>query len=164
MPEHSSHLLPPLNPDEEIIYEGPSAVLTNRRLMANFGPSADGGFDEALLTDIAPPKKQNGGKYSNKQLGVKLLVAGAVVLVVEILLERAAGLDPRIEALVFLAGTLATTVGLYIIIGGLFQVKPNTTLVFPKVDGGHIVVPFRDWDSPDAEELRRQFARAKRGF
>lgn len=153
-----------LLPQEEVMYEGPSAVLTNHRLMANFGRSGDGSCEEALLTDIAPPKKYNGGKYSHKYGGARLLVAGGVVLGVEFLLEETVGLIETIAAILFMVGALGVIVGLYYIIVGLLQVKPNTTLVFPKMDGGEIIVPFSDWDNPDAEELTRQFARAKRGF
>lgn len=160
MSERSYRLLP----QEDVMYEGPSVTLTNHRLMANIGRSDDGSFDEALLTDIAAPQKYNGGKYTNKGSGARILVAGAVVLVFEFLFETAVGLNVVIALLLFLAGAVGATVGLYLIVGGLFQVKPSTTLVFPKTDGGQIIVPFTDWDSPDAEELTRQFARAKRGF
>jgi hypothetical protein len=146
------------------MFEGPSVVLTSHRLMANFGRGDDGAFDEAPLADIAPPRKYNGGKHSHKSGGARLLLAGAAVLGIEVLLESVVGLAGAIAAVLFLVGNLGVLVGLYYIIGGLFQVKPNTTLVFPKVDGGQIIVPFAGWDSPDAEELTRQFARAKRGF
>lgn len=159
-----SYRLPPLHPDEEIMYEGPTAVLTSHRLMANFGRKGDGSFEEAPLTDIGVPKKYNGGKDSQRYSGTRLLGIGAVVLVVEFLIESAFELNDKIAALLFLVGTLVVTAGMYLIIGGMFQVKPNTTLVFPKLGGGQIVVPFVDWDNPDAEELTRQFARAKRGF
>ena len=152
-----------LLPREEVMYEGPGVVLTSHRLMANFGLSADGSFDEALLTDIAPPKKYNGGKYSNTYSGSRLVAAGAGMLVVEFLLESSVGLHRTIAAVLFLVGTIVGIAGLYLIIGGLFQVKPNTTLVFPTLDSGEIIVAFKGWDSPDAEELTREFARAKRG-
>lgn len=160
MSERSYRLLP----QEEIIYEGPSVVLTSQRLMANLGASNDGSFDEALLTDLGAPKKYNGGKYGHMSRGVGLLAAGAAVLAVEILIYTAVGLSDTIEAALFLVGSLGVAVGLYLIIGAVFQVKPNTTVVFPKMGGGQIVVPFTDWDSPEAEELSRQFAKAKRGF
>ena len=152
-----------LLPQEEVMYEGPRVVLTNHRLMANFGRPGDGGFDEAPLTDIAAPKKYNGGKYSQKDSGTRLLIPGAILLVVEFLLERAVGLHQTLAAVMFLVGSVGVIVGLYFVIGALFQVKPNTTLVFQSVDGSEIIVPFPDWDSPEAEELTRQFARAKRG-
>ena len=152
-----------LLPQEEVMYEGPGVVLTSHRLMTNFGRSGDGSFDETPLTDIAPPEKYNGGKYPGKYPGGRLLVAGAVVLGVGILLDAAVELNETIAAGLFLVGALGVGVGLYVIIGERFGVKPNTTVVFPKMDGGKIIVAFKDWDSPDAEELTRQFARAKRG-
>ena len=160
MSERSYRLLP----QEEVIYEGPGVVLTSQRLMTNVGASSDGSFEEAPLTDIEAPKKYNGGKYGHKNRGVALLGAGAVVLAVEILVQAAVGMPDTIESALFLVGSLGVTIGLYLIIGGVFQVKPNTTVVFPKMGGGQIIVPFKGWDSPDAEELTRQFAKAKRGF
>jgi hypothetical protein len=37
-------------------------------------------------------------------------------------------------------------------------------MIFPMADGEEVVVRFPDWDNPEADELTRQFARAKRAI
>ena len=53
---------------------------------------------------------------------------------------------------------------MYFLTVSLVQVKPNTTLVFLLAEGGEIIVPFPEWDSLEAEELTKQFARVKSGL
>ena len=153
-----------LLPDEQVMYEGPGVVVTSHRLMANFGRSDEGSFDESPLSDISTPKKYNLGKQSRRDIGIRLLIAGGIVLAVEIALENVGALGDKLAAFLFMVGAVGGSVGLYMIIGGMYQPRPNTTMVFPTSDGGEIVVRFTDWDSPHADELTRHFARAKRGF
>ncbi len=153
-----------LLPDEQVMYEGPGVAVTSHRLMANFGRPDEGSFDESPLSDVASPKKYNVGKQSRRDIGIRLLIAGAIVLAFEVTLENAVAVNDKLAALLFLVGAVGASVGLYMIIGGMYQIRPNTTMVFPKSDGGEIVVRFTDWDSPHADELTRQFARAKRGL
>ena len=69
-----------------------------------------------------------------------------------------------LEPLVFLIGALAATVGLYLLLNSLFRHRPNTTIIFPLLEGGEIIASYPDWDNPRADELTRHFARAKRSL
>ena len=153
-----------LFPNEQIMHEGPGTVVTNQRLIANFGRSGDGSFDESALSELATPKKFNLGKKSHRVTGIRLMIAGAIVLAIEVFLENTDAIGDKLAALLFLVGGVGASVGLYLIIGGMYQKEPNTTVVFTKSDGEEIIVRFTDWDNPHADELTRQFARAKRGF
>ncbi len=153
-----------LLPDEEILFENERAVLTNRRLIGNFGSSSAGGFDDADLREIGPPNKFNGGYQSKKGIALRLLAAGVAVLAVSIFLPFVVGIDGRLEALIFLIGALAFVVGIYLLLNSLFRHSPNTTIIFPVLEGEDIIASFPEWDNADAEELSRRFARAKRGI
>ena len=161
-----------LLPDEEILFENERAVLTNRRLIGNFGSSSAGGFDDADLREIGPPNKFNGGYQSKKDIALMLLVVGVAVVAVSMLLRSVFGIDgspealtfQRLEALTFLIGALAFVVGIYLLLNSLFRHSPNTTIIFPVLEGEDIIASFPEWDNADAEELSRRFARAKRGI
>ncbi|HAL46748.1 MAG: hypothetical protein FI707_14170 [SAR202 cluster bacterium] len=153
-----------LQPNERVVFESPDVVVTSKRLMANFNRSGSDGHDEALLGDLATPQQKNGGQRSRMHEGVRFSVAGAGLLAIEIFLESSFGIDERIAAVLFAAGAIVALVGLYFVGGTLAGVKPNTTVMFPRLDEKDIIVAFPGWDNSDAEELTKQVARAKRGL
>lgn len=153
-----------LLPDEEILYEDDRAVLTNRRLIGNFGRAKDGEFDHSELREVGPPNKFNGGHVGRRDIGIKLTVGGIVVLVALSYLQPRIGIPNLIEVLVFLASSLAATVGIYLLVNGLFRNAPNTTVIFPVLQGEDIIASYPEWDNPEADELIRRFARIKRGI
>ena len=150
--------------DEEIVFEDEQTIITNRRLIGNFGMSKDEEFNAYDLAEVGTPNKFNGGQYGKRAIALRLLIGGAAVVI--------AGCDTpayppaptmRIEALVFVLGAVGSMVGLYMLLNDLFRPKPNTTVIFPIFDGKDIISSYPDWDNPEAEELVRNFARVKRG-
>ena len=146
-----------------MVFQGRNVVLTNHRLLAKLGRYATGDHDEALLRDIAPPEKFNGGKQGRMREGTRLFGVGLALIVVEAILESSV-LNDKVATVLFALSGLLLVVGVYFVAGSVFQVKPNTTVVFPVHEGKNIIIPFPEWDNSDAEDLTRQFARAKRGL
>lgn len=160
MTDHNFALLP----EERVMFERPHVVVTDRRLLATNGISKSNTQVEISLREVGAPKKYNGGQKNRLALGARLFGSGATVLVLEILAVSTVGINQYIEAAMFVGGMLAAIVGLYFMLASLVQVRPNTTVVFPVAEGDQIVVPFPEWDSPEADELTRQFRRAKRSL
>jgi hypothetical protein len=149
-------------PDEQVMFERPHVVITDRRLFVLNGrirPSED---IDMPLREVGTPKKVNGGQKNRRTEGAKLFGAGAVFLGLEIFIELNGNLDQRLEAVLFVVGALAAVIGLYFFLASLMQTKPNTMVLFPVAEGREVIVRFPDWDSPDADELTIQFGRAKR--
>ena len=149
--------------DEEIVFEDEQTIITNRRLIGNFGMSKDEEFNAYDLAEVGTPNKFNGGQYGRRAIALRLLIGGAAVVLAGAILQPILQPDQRIEALVFVAGAVASMVGLYMLLNDLFRPKPNTTVIFPIFDGKDIISSYPDWDNPEAEELVRNFARVKRG-
>ena len=148
--------------DEEILFDDEQIVVTTQRLIGNFETADEGEFDEAELRDVAAPKKFNGGYHSRRSIALRLLVAGIVAVLVGAWTESYLDLGDIIDAVIFVAGTVAAMVGLYMLVNSLFRRPPNTTVIFQVYGGPHVVASYPEWDNPQAEELVRQFARAKR--
>ena len=92
------------------------------------------------------------------------MIGGLAVIGAEVYIQMQFGLNQQVEAALFLAGSLAAVIGLYLVLNSLFRPAPNTTIIFPVLEGDDIIVSYPEWDNPDAEELVRRFARAKRGI
>ena len=151
-------------PDEEVIFEDEKAVLTNRRLIGNFASERGGDFDASELRDIGPPNKFNGGYQGKRPLGLRLLLGGVAVVVVSSVAQDRIGIPQTVEAVLFLVGALSATVGMYLVLNSLFRNPPNTTVIFPVLEGEDIIASYPEWDNPEAEQLVRHFARTKRGI
>jgi len=149
--------------DEEIVFEDEQTIITNRRLIGNFGMSKDEEFNAYDLAEVGTPNKFNGGQYGKRTIALRLLIGGAAVVIAGAILQPILQPDDRIEALVFVLGAVGSMVGLYMLLNDLFRPKPNTTVIFPIFDGKDIISSYPDWDNPEAEELVRNFARIKRG-
>ena len=158
MTEHEFSLMP----EEQMMFERPHVVVTNRRLLAVEGRLKTKGDVEMPLKDVGTPKKFNGGQQDRRSAGVKALGLGLGIIALEVFAEPAIGLNDTIELVMFVVGALATVIGTYFLLASLLYVKPNTIVVFPVAEGDEVVVRFTEWDSPDADELILQFARAKR--
>ena len=150
--------------DEEIVFEDEQTIITNRRLIGNFGVEKDVEFNAYDLTEVGTPNKFNGGQYGRRAIALRLLIGGAAVVLAGAILQPILQPDQRIEALVFVLGAVGSMVGLYMLLNDLFRPKPNTTVIFPIFDGKDIISSYPDWDNPEAEELVRSFARIKRGM
>ena len=154
-----------LEDGEDVLFEDERIAVTSRRLIGNFGASKERPFDEADLSEVSPPNKFNGGYHSRRPLAIRLLVGGFVVLAAgAYFTDTLRAIHGVAEALVFLAGALAFTVGVYLLINSLFRHRPNTTVIFSPLKGESIAASYPDWDNPQADELMRHFARAKRGL
>lgn len=151
--------------DEEVFFEDEQTIITNRRLIGNFGASKDEEFNAYELTEVGTPNKFNGGQYGRRIIALRLLIGGAaVVLAGAIFRSIIIQLGYLAEPVVFVAGAVGSMVGLYMLLNDLFRPKPNTTVIFPIFDGKDIISSYPDWDNPEAEELVRNFARVKRGM
>ena len=151
-----------LSEDEEILFESGPAVLTNRRLVGNLGGAAPGdSWGEVLLKDVASFKKMSGGQESRLKLGLQSTGIGAVLVLLEILIQD---LPTILENILFLAGALAVLVGAYLSMSSLFRVKPHTSVLFVIPGEKDAAVAFPGRDNPEADELTRRFVRAKRGL
>ena len=153
-------------PEEEAaLFADDRIAVTRRRLIGNFGSAKEGAFDESELGAVGAPNKFNGGYHGRRPLAFRLLAGGAVGVAAGAVFRQALNaVWFGLEALVFLAGALAFTVGVYLLINSLFRNRPNTTVIFPVLEGDEIIASYPDWDNPRAEELTRSFARAKRSL
>lgn len=156
-----------LGDGEDVLFADDRIAVTSRRLIGNFGAAKEGAFDESELGSVGAPNKFNGGYQSRRQLAVQLLICGLGVVAVGAVFTDTIRDFPygrMIEGIVFLAGALSATAGIYLLINSLFRNRPNTTVIFPVLEGDEIIASYPDWDNPQAEELTRNFARAKRGI
>ena len=150
---------------EDVLFADDRIAVTARRLIGNFGAAKEGAFDEAELGSVGAPNRFNGGYHSRRPLAVRLLGGGlAVVVAGAFFTDALRAVHFALEPLVFLIGALAATVGLYLLLNSLFRHRPNTTIIFPLLEGGEIIASYPDWDNPRADELTRHFARAKRSL
>ena len=150
--------------DEEIRFQDEQIIVTNRRIIGNLDSSSTGKFTGTSLSEVGAPNKFNGGRHGRKGLGLRLMIGGLALIMVEVYLQTQFGLNAQVEAAVFLIGALASVIGLYLLLNSLFRPAPNTTIIFPFLEGDDIIVSYPEWDNPDGEELVRRFARAKRGI
>ena len=151
--------------DEEIVFEDEQTIITNRRLIGNFGVEKDVEFNAYDLTEVGTPNKFNGGQYGRRTIALRLLIGGAAVVAAgAVFRSMIIQLGYLAEPLVFVVGSVGSMVGLYMLLNDLFRPKPNTTVIFPIFDGKDIISSYPDWDNPEAEDLVRSFARIKRGM
>ncbi len=148
--------------DEEILFEDEQIVVTTQRLIGNFETAEEGDFDEAALREVAAPKKFNGGYHSRRSIALRLLAAGIAAVLVGAWADTTLNFPDLIDGLIFVAGAVAAMVGLYMLVNSLFRRSPNTTVIFDVFGGPHVIASYPEWDNPQADELVRQFARAKR--
>jgi len=149
--------------DEEIVLESGPAVLTNRRLLANWkGTNGGKARDQANLEDISTFRKINGGKESRLKQGLRLVTTGLILLIaLETILTD---INSDIEFILFLAGALATILGVHFSLTSLVRIRPHSTVLFDVEGAKHIAVSFPGRDNPDADEFARVFGRTKRGM
>ena len=151
--------------DEEIVLEDEQAVITNKRLIGNFGDASEGEFDAYELAEVGAPNKFNGGQYGRRAIGVRLLVVGAAIVAAGAVFRSIIiQIGYLAEPIVFVVGSVGSMVGLYMLLNDLFRPPPNTTIIFPVFDGKDVIASYPDWDNPQAEEMVRSFARVKRGM
>ena len=151
--------------DEEIRFQDDQIVVTNRRIIGVSGSEGLGRYDGVSLGDVGPPNKFNGGQHGRRALGIRLLVVGVAIIIPQIYFTGAIrAIAGWLDAALFLVGSLGVVVGLYLVLNSLFRPSPNTTVIFPVIQGDDIIASYPGWDNPDAEDLSRAFARAKRGI
>lgn len=151
-----------LNEGESVVFDSPKAVLTNLRLVA--APSKHvPETAEVLLKDIASFQRITGGTQSRLRMGLYLLGAGVAINVASVVLQ-AGSVPTIIDILMFLAGMTALIAGMYLTLHSVLRVRPHTTILFLVPGGVDVPVVFEGKDNPQAEDLTRTFARAKRGI
>ena len=151
--------------EEAVLFADDRIAVTANRLVGNFGTAKEGAFDESELGSVGAPNKFNGGYQSRRGLAYRLLGVGLAVIVAGVYFQNVLrAIHYTLDPLVFLIGALAATAGIYLLINSLFRNRPNTTVIFPVLEGDEIIASYPDWDNPKAEELTRSFARAKRSL
>ncbi len=151
--------------EEAVLFADDRIAVTANRLVGNFGTAKEGAFDESELGSVGAPNKFNGGYQSRRALAYRLLGVGLAVIVAGVYFQNVLrAIHYTLDPLVFLIGALAATAGIYLLINSLFRNRPNTTVIFPVLEGDEIIASYPDWDNPKAEELTRSFARAKRSL
>ena len=148
--------------NEEVVFEAEGAVLTNKRIITNWGNRRGvKAPPEVNLTDVSSFQKFSGGQESRHIFSLQVLVIGAVALFATMLpLVR----DFRkAETVFFVVGMLCIVVALYFAVQSWFRVRPHTTVIFTVPDGDDLPVYFVGKENPAADQLTRHFARLKRG-
>lgn len=144
--------------DEEILFEGGSAVLTSRRLLSRRKDRPSSGVP---LDGIAKTEKISGGQESRLRPGLASAGAGIVLIAIQWVLPDSTS---TLQTLLFLAGSLGVILGLHMVLTTFLRLKPHTTVLFDVLGSKEIAVSFPGRDNPQAEELLRVFTRAKRGY
>ena len=146
-----------LQANERVLFESGSTVITNQRLLANW-TGRDGGRpkDSVALEDIAGYERVVGGQDSRMDKGLALGAGGTVL----ILFGLIPGLPSAIENVAFLVGVVGAIFGVHFVLQSMIRLRPHTTLLF-EVGAKVIAISFPGRENPDADELARQFNRAK---
>lgn len=154
-----------LERDEEVVFESERAVLTNQRLLANLDrKNIEQVTDEIPLKNVLDFKKSNGGRESRTNAGFKVLGAGLLVMLIEVVLKSKlpSTLPDLLELLLFLAASAAIVIGIYFLLDSILRVKPFTTVVFKIMDSRDVHVYFDGMYSTEADDLTRIFVRTRR--
>ena len=153
-----------LDSGEQIVFEVDQAVLTNRRVLANWkGPDGGSPSVDLLLDEILDFEKLNGGHESRVQLGVQLIAGGLALLAANLILHRLApgGLPGLVDSLLFIAEAVALIYGTYIVMLSFVNPKPRTTILFTDLDAKNFAITFPGWDNSKAQEFTVRLDRAR---
>ena len=146
-----------LQTNEIILFESPSAVITNQRLLANWkGHGNSKPKNKILLEDISGYERVVGGEDSSANKGLNILATGVIGILVALI----PFLPNFLETLIFLFSMIATIFGIHLIVQSLIRLKPHTTLLF-EVGAKLIPVSFPGHENPAADEFIREFNKAK---
>ena len=137
---------------EGIIFQSGRAQLTNRRLFT--------GKDVAYLNEITDVKKMSGGQESLIKQGFVLATVGVLFSLLEVILSP--NLTELIDTMFFIAGSLGIVSGLYLLVRSLVRVRPHTTIFFRVEENRDISISFQGQNNPEADELIRQYSRARK--
>ena len=153
-----------LDSGEQIIFEVDQAVLTNRRVMANWKGS-DGGSPSVQLPldEILDYEKLNGGHESRVQLGLQLIAGGLTLLAANLIMHRLVpgGLPGLVDSLLFIAEAVALIYGTYVVMLSFVNPKPRTTILFTDIDAKNFAITFPGWNNTQANEFAVRFDRAR---
>ena len=154
---------------EEVSYQSPQAIVTSTRILA-LNPKSKG-WESANLEDCVSPQIKNGGKLDRRTLGSKLLGAGLIMVILQLvpyLLFEFNPLKPLgtiVESLYFMTSMIGVSVGTYFLIGSWLNARPHTTVLFTvTTNAKNIIAVFPGWDSEEAERFATQFRRSRRGI
>ena len=153
-----------LSDGEEVVFESSPAILTTRRLLANWKGDDGSASDEALLKNLESFQKFNGGRESQMATARQCIGVGLALISIEFVFPNI----PKILASVlFLLGACGLLFGIYLVIVNFLRIRPHTIIFFKlRLTAGtsneRITVAFPGDDNPEAEELTRTFTRLKR--
>ncbi len=151
---------------EEVLFEFDHVVLTNLRLMADW--SSGRARSVVSVKDIDGVRRLDGGQESRLGSGIKILGVGAVLMALQLLVERfvvTASANSALNILnviFFVIAAVGLGVGLHVIVTSLVRVKPHTSLLFVRFKNKDILVSFPGKQNEDAEKLRAAFNRQQR--
>ena len=150
-----------LQRDEKVVFESERAVITSHRLLANLDrKNREVVTDDVSLGNVTNFKKDSRGEESQYRLGLKIIGAGVLLSLVQVIFSS---LPSLLAIMLFMGSAAAVVAGIYLILNrGFLRVKPTTTVVFTVVGSRDVPVYFPGRDNPDADELTRRYVRAKR--
>ena len=168
-----------LREEEYVVFETKTALLTNERLFvenrrlkrkSKKNESESLWLESEISATLAPTSK-NGGKTSRKSVGIKLLVFGIILVVLQVIpytlfeINIIQNLGTLVESVYFLSSMLGVTIGLYLYVGSFINLDPHTSLLFSiPTEDRDLVAIFDGWDSSDAEKLGREFRKIRRSI
>ena len=168
-----------LREDEHVVFETKTALLTNERLFVenrrlkrkNKKSESESLWLESEISATLAPTSKNGGKTSRKSVGIKLLVFGIILVVLQVVpytlfeINIIQNLGTLVESVYFLSSMLGVTIGLYLYVGSFINLDPHTSLLFSiPTEDRDLVAIFDGWDSSDAEKLGREFRKIRRSI
>ena len=164
-PQLSQHLS--LESDEKIMFENDQAVITNRRVFAEFrhrsGRQTVPGR-ESRLRDIATVQKLKGGQESRLGPGIRYTLVGATLGIIGYVLEIYDLLHSSLDAVVFLVSAVLLGFGLYFLATSAVRVKPHVSVMFIIFGKKDIRVAYPGHENTEADRLAAAFTRAKRSY
>ena len=168
-----------LRENELIVFEAKNVFLTNERVFVenrrikrkNKRNDSEAFWLEAEISATLPPTSKNGGKTSRKSPGIKLLVFGIILVVLQVVpymlfeINIIQNLGTLVESVYFLSSMLGVTIGLYFYVGSYINLDPHTSVLFSiPTEDRNLVAVFDGWDSSEAEKLGREFRRVRRSI
>lgn len=153
---------------EEVLFELDHVVLTNLRLMADWSNGRAKSI--VAVKDIDGVRRLDGGQESRLGSGIKILGVGAVLMALQLLVERfvvtaiANSALNILNVIFFVIAAVGLGVGLHVIVTSLVRVKPHTSLLFVRFKNKDILVSFPGLQNEDAEKLRAAFNRQQRAI
>ena len=161
----SQHLS--LESGERVVFENDQAVITNRRVFAEFRHRSSGQITpgrESHLREIATVQKLKGGQENRLGPGIRYTLVGATLGFIGYVLEIYELLHSSVDAVLFLVSAVLLGFGLYFVATSVVRVKPHVSVMFIIFGKKDIRVAYPGYENAEADRLAAAFHRAKRSY